>query len=77
MLKWRENIKKHMCFEFSLFFSIFGFFENISKTWVKNWVATITKAKAQILKGGKHDLYKSLTYFSDIHSVQLCDNIRL
>ena len=23
-----------------MFFSIFGFFENISKTWVKNWVAT-------------------------------------
>ena len=23
-----------------MFFSFFGFFENISKTWVKNWVAT-------------------------------------
>ena len=27
-----------------MFFSIFRFFENISKTWVKNWVATVVAA---------------------------------
>ena len=34
------KFKKHIFLDFLCFFSFFGFFENISKTWVKNWVAT-------------------------------------
>ena len=41
MLKWRKYIKKKNIFLDFLCFSLFlNFFENISKTWVKNWVAT-------------------------------------
>ena len=42
------DILKNIFFGFSLFFSIFGFFENISKTWVKNWVATIVVGQSII-----------------------------
>jgi len=36
------NILKTYIFLISLFFAIFGFFENLSKRWVKNWVTTTT-----------------------------------
>ena len=47
--------KKTYFFGFSLFFSFFGFFENISKTWVKNWVATImlVDLRRRNMKAGK------------------------
>ena len=45
--------------DFLCFFSFFGFFENISKTWVKNWLATADKNfgaddKAHTVDESKH-----------------------
>ena len=40
MLKWREFIKNIFFWIFFVFSLFLDFFENISKTWVKNWVAT-------------------------------------
>ena len=41
MLKWQKYINKHIFLLFIVFLYFLDFFENISKTWVKNWVATL------------------------------------